>query len=343
MPQKTQTAGHSQQFWSVRQKLRQKLSLNSTYKGGPEDTLSNLGRFDKNYHSTLRTKGAPRTLSAILVGSTKTITPLCIQRGPPGHSQQFWSVRQKLSLNSTYKVGPQDTLSNFGRFDKNYHSTLRTKWAPRTLSAILVGSTKTITQLYVQSGPPGQSQQFWSVRQKLSLNSTYKVGPQDTLSNFGRFDKNYHSTLRTKWAPRTLSAILVGSTKAITQLYVQSGPPGHSQQFWSVRQKLSRNSTYKVGCQDTLSNFGRFDKNYEYHSTLRTKWAPRTLSAILTKTITQLYVQSGPPGHSQQFWSVRQKLSLNSTYKVGPQDTLSNFGRFNKNYHSTLRTKWAPY
>ena len=158
MPQKTQTAGHSQQFWSVRQKLRQKLSLNSTYKGGPEDTLSNLGRFHKNYHSTLRTKGAPKTLSAILVGSTKTITQL--------------SVRQKLSLNSTYKVGPQDTLSNFGRFDKNYHSTLCTKWAPRTLSAILVGSTKTITQLYVQSGPPGHSQQFWSVRQKLSLNST---------------------------------------------------------------------------------------------------------------------------------------------------------------------------
>ena len=143
-------------------------------------------------------------------------------------------------------MGPQDTLSNFGRFDKNYHSTLRTKWAPRTLSAILVGSTKTITQLYVQSGVPGHSQQFWSVRQKLrvSLNSTYKVGPQDTLSNF---DKNYHSTLRTKWAPRTLSAILVGSTKTITQLYVQSGPPGHSQQFWSVQQKLSLNSTYKVG------------------------------------------------------------------------------------------------
>ena len=333
MPQKTQTAGHSQQFWSVRQKL----SLNSTYKVGPQDTLSNFGRFDKNYHSTLRTKGAPRTLSAILVGSTKTITQLYVQRGPPGHSQQFWSVRQKLSL-SAYKGGPQDTLSNFGRFDKNYHSTLRTKWAPRTLSAILVGSTKTITRLYVQSGPPGHSQQFWSVRQKLSLNSTYKVGAQDTLSNFGRLDKNYHSTLRTKWAPRTLSAILVGSTKTITQLYVKRGPPGHSQQFWSVRQKLSLNSTYKVGPQDTLSNFGRFDKNY--HSTLRTKGAPRTLSAILTKTITQLYVQSGPPGHSQQFW---QKLSLNSTYKVGPQDTLSNFGRFNKNHHSTLRTKWAPY
>ena len=165
-------------------------------------------------------------------------------------------------------MGPQDTLSNFGRFDKNYHSTLRTKWAPRTLSAILVGSTKTITQLYVQSGP--HSQQFWSVRQKLSLNSTYKVG--HTLSNFGRFDKNYHSTLRKKGAPRTLLAILVGSTKTITQLYVQSGPPGHSQQFWSVRQKLSLNSTYKVGPQDTLSNFGRFNKNY--HSTLRTKWAP---------------------------------------------------------------------
>ena len=136
---------------------------------------------------------------------------------------RFMSVRQKLSLNSTYKVGPQDTLSNFGRFDKNCHATLRTNWDARTLSAILVGSTKTtsITQLYVQSGPPGHSQQFW---QKLSLNSTYKVGPQDTLSNFGRFDKNYHSTLRTKWAPRTLSAILVGSTKTITQLYVQSGP-----------------------------------------------------------------------------------------------------------------------
>ena len=220
MPQKTQTAGHSQQFWSVRQKL----SLNSTYKVGPQDTLSNFGRFDKNYHSTLRTKGAPRTLSAIWVGSTKTITQLYVQTGPPGHSQQFWSVRQKLSLHSAYKGGPQDTLSNFGRFDKNYHSTLRTKWAPRTLSAILVGSTKTITQLYVQSGP--HSQQFWSVPQKLSLNSTYKVG--HTLSNFGRFDKNYHSTLRTNGAPRTLSAILVGSTKTITQLYVKRGPPGHS-------------------------------------------------------------------------------------------------------------------
>ena len=205
-----------------------------------------------HHKSSLRQTSAPKntnswTLSAILVGSTKTttktITQLYVQRGPRGHSQQFGSVPQKLSLNSTYKGGPQDTLSNFGRFDKNYHSTLHTKGASRTLSAILVGSTKTITQLYVQSGPPGHSQQFWSVRQKLSLNSTYKVGPQDTLSNFGRFDKNYHSTLCTKWAPRTLSAILVGSTKTITQLYVQSGPPGHSQQFWSVRQKLSLNST----------------------------------------------------------------------------------------------------